>query len=209
MTNRRIKKSVIYGLYGLGIVTLIGTIYLVESSFPKNKFTNNEYSYVSKTIFDEVIPVVATADKLIKPYSNQNVKTLKTYYDYKGKEQEQENSIIYYENTYMQSSGVSYGTKDIFDVVSILPGTVVDVREDELLGNIVEIKYSDNVIGIYQSLSEVIVKKNDNVIQGQVIGKSGQSNLEKELGNHLYFELLVDGSTVNPELYYDKTLKEI
>lgn len=209
MTNKNVKKSVIYGVYSLGVIALIGTIYLVESSVSKNKFVEQDYSYVSKTIFDEVIPVIATEEKIMKPYTDEDVKILKGYYDYKGEESNQKNAIIYYQNTYMQSSGVSYGKSDTFDVLAILPGTVVDVKEDELLGNIVEIKHSDKVISVYQSLSEVNVKKNDTVIQGQAIGKSGTSNIQTDLGNHIYFELIVNGTNVNPEEYYEKTLKEI
>ena len=209
MANRRLKKSVIYGIYSLAFIAMIGLIYLVESNIPKKQFNNNEYSYVSKTIFDDVIPVVKTEEKITRPYTADDVKIIKTYYDYKGEETSQQNSIIYYENTYMQSSGVSYGKEDKFDVVSILPGTVEEIKEDELLGKVVKIKHNDNVISLYQCLSETTINEGDTVIEGQVIGQSGTCNLEKDIKNHVYFELLINNETVNPENYYGKTLKEI
>lgn len=209
MANRRLKKSVIYGIYSLAFIAMIGLIYLVESNIPKKQFNNNEYSYVSKTIFDDVIPVVKTEEKITRPYTADDVKIIKTYYDYKGEETSQQNSIIYYENTYMQSSGVSYGKDDKFDVVSILPGTVEEVKEDELLGKVVKIKHNDNVISLYQCLSETTINEGDTVIEGQVIGQSGTCNLEKDIKNHVYFELLINNETVNPEDYYGKTLKDI
>lgn len=209
MTNRRLKKSVIYGIYSLVFIGMIGLIYVLESNMPKKQFNNNEYSYVSKTIFDDVIPVISTEEKITKPYNADDVKVLKTYYDYKGEETAQQNSLIYYENTYMQSSGISYGKDDIFDVISILPGTVEEVKEDEILGKIVKIKHNDNVISLYQCLSETTINKGDTVIQGQVIGQSGSCNLEKDIKNHVYFELIINNETVNPENYYGKTLNEI
>lgn len=209
MANRRLKKSVIYGIYSLAFIAMIGLIYLVESNIPKKQFNNNEYSYVSKTIFDDVIPVVKTEEKITRPYTADDVKIIKTYYDYKGEETSQQNSIIYYENTYMQSSGVSYGKEDKFDVVSILPGTVEEIKEDELLGKVVKIKHNDNVISLYQCLSETTINEGDTVIEGQVIGQSGTCNLEKDIKNHVYFELLINNETVNPEDYYGKTLKDI
>lgn len=209
MANRRLKKSVIYGIYSLAFIAMIGLIYLVESNIPKKQFNNNEYSYVSKTIFDDIIPVVKTEEKIIRPYTADDVKIIKTYYDYKGEETSQQNSIIYYENTYMQSSGVSYGKDDKFDVVSILPGTIEEVKEDELLGKVVKIKHNDNVISLYQCLSETTINEGDSVIEGQVIGQSGTCNLEKDIKNHVYFELLINNETVNPEDYYGKTLKDI
>ena len=209
MTNRRLKQSVIYGIYSLAFIAMIGLIYVIESNMPKRQFNNNEYSYVSKTIFDDVIPVVSTEEKISKPYNADDVKVLKTYYDYKGEESSQQNSLIYYENTYMQSSGVSYGKDQIFDVISILPGTVEEVKEDEILGKVVKIKHNDNVISLYQCLSETTINKGDTVIQGQVIGQSGSCNLEKDIKNHVYFELIINNETVNPENYYGKTLNEI
>lgn len=209
MTNRRIKKSVIYGIYSLGLIALIGTIYLVESNMPKKQFVNQEYSYVSKTIFDDVIPVIKTEEKMIKPYNADDVKIIKTYYDYKADEKSQQGSIIYYENTYMQNSGVSYGKDTKFDVISVLPGTVEEVKDDELLGKVVKIKHSDNISSLYQCLNETTINKGDTVLSGQVIGTSGSCNLEKDIKNHVYFELIIKNETVNPENYYGKTIKEI
>ena len=107
----------------------------------------------------------------------------------------------------MQNSGVDFVNKNTFDVISILEGSVTDVKEDETLGKIIEIKHDNNYISLYQSLSEVSVKKGDMVKQGQVIGKSGTNELDKELGNHLHFELYLDGQVVNPTLYLNKELK--
>lgn len=209
MTERRLKKSVIYGVYSLGIIALIGTIYLIESSISKESFKEDDTTYVSKTIFDDTIPVVADEVKILRPYSDAEIKVVKSYYDYQADEESQKNSIIFHEGTYMQSSGVAYGGKENFEVKSVLDGTVVDVKEDKLLGKIVEIKHSNDLISVYQSLSEVTVTKDAVVKQGDVIGKSGTSTISNELGNHLYFELIVKGTTVNPEQYFDKLVKEI
>lgn len=209
MENRKIKKSVVYGVYTLGLVALIATIYLVESFTPKKQFKLKEYSYVSKTIFDDVIPVIATEDKMLKPFTAEDVKLVKSYYDYKGEEKDQVESIIYYENTYMQSSGVSYGKDSEFDVISVLPGTVEEIKDDELLGKIVKVKHNDNVTSVYQCLNDATIQKGDSVIAGQVIGKSGNCSLEKDIKNHVYFELLINNNYVNPENYYGKTIKEL
>lgn len=210
MTERRLKKSVIYGIYSLGIIALIGTIYLIESSVAKGNLKDDDNStYVSKTIFDDSIPVIADDVKILRPYSDAEIKLIKSYYDYQADEESQKNAIIFHEDTYMQSSGVAYGGKENFEVKSVLDGTVIDVKEDKLLGKIVEIKHSNDVISVYQSLSEVAVEKDAVVKQGDVIGKSGTCNISTELGNHLYFELIVKGTTVNPEQYFDKLVKEI
>ena len=47
-------------------------------------------------------------------------------------------------------------------------------------------------------------QKNDKIKQGQVIGKSGTNELDKEIGNHLHFEIYENGSSVNPLNYLNK-----
>ena len=209
MTNRRIKKSVMYGIYVTGLVMLIGLIYLVESMVPKKNFNDQQYSYVSKTIFDDVVPVIKVEEKISKPFNATDVNVIKKYYNKTAEEKEQQQSIIYFENTYMQNNGITYGKENLFDVVSILPGTVEEVSEDEVLGKIVKIKHNDNVYSIYECLSETTINKGDTVIAGQVIGQSGSSNLEKDTKNIVHFELIINNKTVNPEEYYGKTLNEI
>lgn len=203
MESRRIKKSAVYAIYSIGIIALIGTIYLIETSIAKDSFKENDdnYGYVSKTIFDETVPVMNEANgvQLIRPYTDEKVKIVKNYYDYKGEEETQKNSIFFHEDTYMQSTGVSYGGVDDFDVVAVLDGTVTSVREDELLGKIVEIKHNNNLTSVYQSLKDVSVKKDDKVSQGQPIAKAGTSNIDTSLKNHVYFELIQDGKVINPE----------
>ena len=203
MESRRIKKSAVYAIYSIGIIALIGTIYLIETSIAKDSFKENDdnYGYVSKTILEETVPVMNEANgvQLIRPYTDEKVKIVKNYYDYKGEEETQKNSIFFHEDTYMQSTGVSYGGVDDFDVVAVLDGTVTSVREDELLGTIVEIKHNNNLTSVYQSLKDVSVKKDDKVSQGQPIAKAGTSNIDTSLKNHVYFELIQDGKVINPE----------
>ena len=208
MTERRLKRPVVYAIYALGVISLISTIYLIEGAMVNKKLEEPEdYSYVSKTIFDNAIPVVKEMITLTRPYKDNDITVLRTYYDYKADSTSQENSLIYYEGTYLQSSGVSYGRSEIFEVVSIKDGTVIDVKDDELLGKIVQIKHNDDTISIYQGLSEYVVEKDEIVVRGQTIGKSGTSNVEKDLGNHVHFELIVSGNTINPEEYFLQNLQ--
>ena len=119
------------------------------------------------------------------------------------------NSIIYYENIYMQNSGVDYKLEEVFDVVSVLDGKVISVEDNDMMGTTVQIKHDNNLISVYQSLSNVKVKVDDTIIQGQVIAQSGESNINKDLGNHLHFELYHNGKIVNPEEYYNKSIDEL
>ena len=209
MKNRRLKKPVVYGLYAVGFMALLGALYLVESMMPTNSFNGVDDNYVNGTIFDSELPVVNTSDIIIRPYVAEDVNIVKKYYDYQDEAKEQEESLLFFENTYLQNSGISYGREEVFEVVSVLDGTVTSIKDDRSLGKIVEVTHSNDMISIYQSLSEVNVTENQEIKQGMIVGKSGTCNLEKDLNNHLHFELIVKGLVVNPEDYYDKKVSEI
>ena len=192
--------------YVIPSILLVVAVLLLLNSVTKTPIKEN-YTYVSNTILEESIPVMNEKIMIINPYLDQGVTIGKEYYDYKGESSHQEKSIVYYDGTYMQNSGVDFISNNVFEVVSILPGTVTDVKEDELLGKIVEVKH-DKYVALYQSLSEVSVKKGDSIFQGQPIGKSGTNELDKVIGNHLHFELSYDGNIVNPLDHLNKELRD-
>ena len=208
--TRRLKRPVVYSLYAIGISMLIGGIVLLETSSKKLDSKNPDYQYVSKTgITREDIPVVNTKTTIIRPYTDSDVKIVKNYYNYQGTEDEQKESIIYYEDTYMPSSGVSYGKDEEFDVVAILDGKVTKVSNDDTLGNIVTIEHENGIVSTYESIKDITVKEGDTVKQGDKLATSSTANITSDLKNHLYFELSVKDIIVNPEDYFDKSIDEI
>lgn len=211
MEGRRLKKPVVYALYGIAFALVLTSLY-VMSMGSKQTFQEEELplTYVSKVIFDDTLSVIRetnTEQIFLKPFVEENVKVNKNFYDYS--EENGENAIIYYENTYMQSTGISYTHTQPFDVVATYGGTVTAVSEDELLGNIIQIKHENGFVSNYESVSDVKVKVNDVVEAGTVIAKSGNSNLFKEVENGLYYELVMDGKNINPLLSYNRTVAEI
>ena len=207
----KLKSYVVRSLYLILVLTIVGGSTMLISTMKKTENLNKdeEYEYVSETpIVNEELPVINEVTKMLKPYVNENVKVGKTYYDYKAESKQQENSITYYNGKYIQNSGIDYTLEEQFDVVTVLDGTVTNVKQDEILGNVVEIKHENNLITTYQSLGDVAVKQGDMVTQGQVIGKSGTNKIDKDMGNHLHFEVYSNGQVVDPNLYVDKEIKK-
>ena len=214
MKSRRINRVVMPVIYGGCVIIFLFGMYFIQRFANSLMFSNDDVvEYVDGDIIDSNvnndIPVVGTSSSINRPYLDSSVSIGKTFYDYAGTSEEQEKSIIFYENTYMQNSGVDYVSSSVFDVVSVLDGTVISVENNNILGTTVEIRHSNNLISVYQSLSDVIVEENMVIVQGQVIAKSGTSNINKELGNHLHFELYYNGKIVNPEEYYNKNIEEL
>ncbi|MFA5407306.1 MAG: M23 family metallopeptidase [Bacilli bacterium] len=213
MSQRRsLKPFVIPTLYSIAFIAFLASLFFLRKALDNIVFEeeeDDEFIYVSRTIFDNDIPVVGTNDSIIRPYKDSEIKIVKYFYSKDDDISKQQESIIYYENTYIQNSGVDYGGKDNFDVVSILDGTVINVNEDATLGKIIEIRHSNQLISVYQSLAEVSVKQGDTVTQGQSIGKSGTCNIAVDLKDHLHFEIILNGKVIDPEKIYDKTIEEL
>ena len=206
---KRLVKSVV----GVGTLTVLFLSFaLLEKTSDETTMTDDKnFQYVNSSIVTSNIPVAKeeTDAVISKPYTTDKIEILKKFYDKSATDEEKEKSLIYYNDTYMQNSGILYKSEEQFDVVSILDGTVIDVKKDEVLGNVVEIKHSNNLISTYEGLSEVTVKKDQTVTQGQSLGKSGKIELEEPIENALLFELIRDGKYVNPVDYFDKKLSEL
>jgi stage II sporulation protein Q len=208
--KRKLKPFVIPMLYSIAFLAFLISLFFLRKALNTPVFDEeDEFIYVTKTIFDDDIPVVGTEKSIIRPYKDSEVKSVRYFYDKEDDIAKQQESIIYYENTYMQNSGVDYAGKNNFEVVAVLDGTVINVNEDNLLGKVIEIRHSNELISVYQSLSEVSIKKGDNVKQGQSIGKSGTCNVAASLKDHLHFEIIFNGKVVDPESIYDKTIKDL
>lgn len=187
------------------VIPVLTIIFFASKSMSKDP---SEPKHVSDEIIVETLPVVNETKSLINPYTDPSVTVGKNYYDYQGEEESQKNSILIHDDTYIQNTGIDYISENTFDVIAILEGTVITVKEDESLGKVVEVKHENNLVSTYQSLSELNVKKGDVVTQGQILGKSGTNELDKDLGNHLHFEIYENGQSVNPNNYLNKELEE-
>lgn len=203
-----LKPFVIPTLYVMLLVTLMilstKIIYLGKANQ-----NNDDLEYVTESIFDNTIPVVTVEDiYVLHPYLGENVTELTGYYNYQDEKISQEKSIIQYDNTYLQNTGITYSSNEAFDIISILDGKVTKIYENDFLGKIVEITHKNNLISVYQMLSEVNVKVDQNVKQGDIVGKSGTSKLILE-GNNMHFEIIKDGKTIDPNYCIGKNIKEI
>ena len=209
MKRLKLRKGAIVGIYtAIFVFTGVGA-YLVSQNMKKDLKPIEQVEHVNSSILDkdEDVEVINETTKMIKPFKDQSVATTKYFYNYQADNATQEKSILYHEDTYIQNSGMDFTKNETFEVIAVLDGTVINIKDDELLGKIVEVQHENNLVSIYQSLGEVSVKKNDTVKQGQVIGKSGTNSIDKELGNHLHFELYLNSQVVNPEDYFDKEIK--
>lgn len=167
-----------------------------------NPTPKDNTSEVNNNDDTNVTPTINETKSIIRPYTSKEVSATIPYYNIDGTNDEQAAALIYYEGIYMQNTGVLYTSNNQFDVVSILDGTVKNVKEDSLMGNIVEIEHTNNLTTVYQSLGEVKVSVGNKVSQGDVIATSGQNKITTDTSNALHFEVFYKGEVFNPEEFY-------
>ena len=206
------KRLVVPTIYTISLLLIIGSIFLLVSGISSYFKEIPDYDYAVKNVFNDinkVLPVQTSKSLIIKSYLSENVSIVKYFYDFEGEREGQEKALVYYENTYMQNSGVDYISNSVFDVVSILDGEVISVEKDNTLGNIVKVKHEKDLISIYQGIDEVSVSKGDSVTQGQILGVSSTSKINPEYNSSLHFEVYYKGEIIDPENLYTLSIEDL
>ena len=195
----KLKPFVFPTLYISLIFTLVLGLYFTTRNINKEvDHSLEDVTYVSNVILNDVVPVASVDSVFSNPYSTENVKIARYYYNLEDDADKQKESIVFYNNTYMPNTGIDYTNEETFDVLAIMDGSVIEIKEDEMLGKIIEIRHDNNIISSYAGLSEISVQKGEQVTTGTKIGISGTSKINENLGNHLHLEIYKDGINIDP-----------
>lgn len=194
------KKGLLYTLFAVSLMFMIAVVVSYNKTVVTEDSVEPVNSYIEEVDNDELETV---EEGFIRPYSGEGITIVNNIYSYRDSSENQEKSITYYEGLYMQNTGISYGGKKEFDVLATRSGEVTEVLKDDLVGNSITIKHDDSTFSTYQSIKNIKVKEGDKVLQGDILATSSTSNVASELNNHLYFELVINGKTVNPEECYN------
>ena len=201
LKHRKLKGYVLPTLYVIVLIVIFGAVSLVSSLMQ----VNPDYLYsvdVNKDISVPDVEEVEEDQAIVKPYTSPDVEIATYFYNKEDTVEEQQKSLIYYENTYMKNTGVLYQAQDTFDCVAVLSGTVLNIKEDDILGNVVEIEHNPNLRTIYYSLGEINVQVGEALNQGDLIGTSGENNITDSASN-LLFEVYYNGTLIDPEEFYN------
>ncbi|OKP98474.1 M23 family metallopeptidase [Paenibacillus sp. P46E] len=147
------------------------------------------------------LEVVASAETLAWPVASPaDVEVVKPFYDEKGTEENHVAAMVQYNDTFVPNAGIDIAREDnqSFDVKAALSGEVTRVEDVAVFGKVIEVTSAGNLKTVYQSLGDTKVKQGDEVKQGDTLATAGRSEIEKNLGNHVHFEVYEDGKVVNP-----------
>lgn len=207
MKRRSLMVPTIYLLIIFSIT--IGLYFTKEAYDTYEESELENINYVSGSILNRTIPIINVPELIAKPYSDESVSIERYFYNRDDDDERKEKSLVLYDNTYMPNTGIDYKASTTFDVLSIYDGTVVDVKEDELLGKTVEIRHNNEIISVYQSLDNIDVKKGDIVFSGQKIATSGTNMLNNNEGYHLHLEIYKNGEVLDPSKCIGQKLGDI
>ena len=103
-----------------------------------------------------------------------------------------------FRNSYHKGIDLGTGSENI-PVYAAAAGTVITAGWSDSAGNWVVIDHGDGLVTKYMHHKEIYVEKGERVEKGQQIGLSGTTG--DSTGNHLHFQLEINGAAVDPLPY--------
>lgn len=96
-------------------------------------------------------------------------------------------------------SGLDIAAKKGTNIKAAAGGTVIFAGYSGAYGNVVKISHGSGIKTYYAHCSKLYVKTGDTVSAGDVIAAVGSTG--RSTGNHLHFEVVKNGVSVNPQNY--------
>ncbi|MBN8235014.1 M23 family metallopeptidase [Halobacillus kuroshimensis] len=217
--KRLMRKKWLYPALYLSVaaLVLVGVFWYQQSANDvENQIADQQKSQSQDEFLvnedGESVPVMDHQENLQMPVADEKTASIVTkFYDYEASEQDQESALVLYNNKYYQSEGVDITREDgeAFEVTAALSGTVTEVKEDPLYGNVIEVQHDENLSTVYASLESVDVLAGSDIAQGDVIGSAGRNSFGQASGVHVHFEVRNDGQPVNPEAFFGQPVSQI
>jgi stage II sporulation protein Q len=187
-------------IYAAIAVVLIGLIFSYNALIGDEE----EEAVVQEGATDEsaVIETNAQVETLKYPFNEEqldSVEVLQDFYDVTADEATREKALLVFNQTFSTSSGVSLSVNsEPFEVLAALSGEVTEVKLDAFTGNQITITHPNGMETRYSSVTDILVKEGDTVVQGQPLATTTENEWNPSAGIHLHFEVLENGEHVNP-----------
>jgi stage II sporulation protein Q len=150
----------------------------------------------------EAVAATTEPETLEWPVADQaSLQVILGFFDVNNTSEDNQAAMVEYGDTFTPHYGIDLASanNEAFDVLAAMSGTVTRVEQVPIVGHLIEITHENGMSTVYSSVEQVQVAQGDNVKQGDRIAMSGRNELEKDLGNHVHFELWNNGQPVNPE----------
>lgn len=93
-------------------------------------------------------------------------------------------------------NGLDIAATEGTEVVAVKSGVVTETRTSATLGRLLKFRTADGYEVMYAHLSETLVKKGEEIRQGQAVARSGNTGLST--GPHLHYSVWKEGVLLDP-----------
>lgn len=198
MKKRKLKGFVLPTLYLLITITIFTGVILLGEDYD---FATKDYDYTTEILDKTVVPVMTednNSNIIMNPVEEGKANITIHYYNSKGTEEEQRNSLIYYENTYMPNTGVLYTSDEVFNILNIFDGKVSEIKDDEFFKKCIVIEHDNNIKSYYYGVDEITVAVGDELNAGDMLGISRNNEIMNNKQSFL-LEVYHNNKLINPE----------
>lgn len=201
MKKRKLRSYVLPTLYLLITISIFAGVVLLGRGI---NLVDKDYDYGIGAIEKDNEPVLGEEDEsvstIISPVESGKADIVVHFYSKDADREFQQNSLIYYENTYLPNTGVLYASDEEFSVNPTFNGKVTDILDDEFFGKCIVIEHSSHLRTYYYGLSNVEVKVGDEVTVDTIIGTSKNNEIMNDKKTFL-LEVYHNNELINPESF--------
>ncbi len=201
MKKRKLRGFVLPMLYLLITLGIFAGVVLLGSGVSLQEM---DYDYGVGAIEEDNTPVVNEDEEanntILSPVNNDEASINIHFYSKDADEVTQQNSLIYYENTYLPNTGILYASDDEFEVANVFDGKVTDILDDEFFGKVVVVEHSNSLRTYYYGLTDIEVSVGDEIETEKIIGKSNNNEIMNTKKTCL-FEVYHNNKLINPETF--------
>ena len=98
-------------------------------------------------------------------------------------------------------NGLDIAVAENTQAVAVKSGVVTEVRNSETLGKVLKYETEDGYTVMYAHLNNVLVKKRENIKQGQIVAMTGNTGLST--GPHIHYSVWRGDMLINPMQFVD------
>ncbi len=200
MKKMKLKGFVLPTIYFIITVGIFVGVMLLGQAF---KFEPSDYDYGVGALKDDSVPVVNEDNEVNLNISSPVSADIKPSIHFYGREdtpENQQNSLIYYESTYIPNTGVLYASDTEFEVRNVFEGKVTEITDDEFFGKCIVIEHSPNLRTYYYGVKDIEVNIGDELTTNAVLGVSNNNTIMNDKQT-LLFETYYNNKLINPETF--------
>ncbi len=201
LKKRKLKNFVLPTIYLLITICIFTGIIFVSRDV---SLTDKDYDYGTEVLQENVESVIVedtiATSTITSPVKSGEAEIGVHFYKKDADASSQEQSLIYYENTYLPNTGVLYTSDKEFKVIPVFSGKVTEIIEDDFFGKCIVVEHNNNLKTYYYGLDNIEVKVGDEITTENSLGMSKNNEIINTKKSFL-LEVYYNNELIDPETF--------